>query len=743
MKNEWASQADDKRSDEVRHEGSHEGTHEERHEESHDGGHHWTIALFSPLHSRLGNHHGLLSYRSETALSPGQLVRVPLGKQEVLGVVWAKATGLNDVPLARIRPIAEILPLAPLSTAWRNLIAFGAHYYQRSLGELALMALPTALKNRSGPQIERALHKLRPPKSSSAASSQSRPVLSVAQQEVMAAWRATQESIQESQEKPPPRPQLLFGVTGSGKTEIYLQLAEAVLHNDPLAQVLVLVPEINLTPQLQSRFKARFSSETGGAKNESVVPLHSGLTPAQRLHNWLLAHTGQARIVLGTRLAVLASLPHLGLIIVDEEHDPSYKQQEGARYHAKDLAIYRGHHEQIPVLLGSATPSLESWWACEQGRYGRLVMQSRPTGRPLPEVRLVDMRQQAPQTMLAPVVWEALKNTVAHQEQALVFLNRRGYAPSLICQSCDWTSQCPHCSAYRVFHKQDRSLRCHHCGLTQPVPRVCPHCGNPDIHAQGKGTQRLEEHLLTELSTWQRPDGQAVRVRRIDSDTTQAAHSLAEHLQAIHDSQVDVLVGTQMLTKGHDFEHLSQVVAVQPDAALFSADFRASERLFAQLMQAAGRCGRSHQQHSTGTLWVQTRYPDHPLLIALQAHDYGAFSRLLLEERRSAGLPPFRYQAMLYAHAKTAQAALGFLQAAKTGSAQCLAYEHVNVYDPIPVAMSKVADVERAQLLVESAQRPALQAFLRSWQTVLHHHASAKCHAPLLRWFIDVDPLEI
>ncbi len=717
------------------------------------------IAVFSPLHSRLGQtNHGLLTYQApaqKEVLPTGQLVRVPLGSQEVLGVVWRASEHTNEdlaLPsssvnrIRAIRPVSQVLPIAPLSASWQALIAFGARYYQRSLGEMALMALPSALKDRSALQIERLWARLnRPPKAQekmpTPAPRPIRPTLSPEQQTVLDHWQAALQAPQTphicaDKPQPPIRPQLLFGVTGSGKTEIYLQLAEQVLRNDAAAQVLVLVPEINLTPQLQSRFLSRFEQVWGP---HAVVTLHSGLTPAQRLQHWLLAHTGKARVILGTRLAVLASIPQLRLILVDEEHDPSYKQQEGARYHARDLAIYRGHHERIPVLLGSATPSLETWWACEQGRFGRLSMHTRPTGQPLPDVHVVDMQGQSASTVMAPVVWSALRAAIDRQEQALVFLNRRGYAHSLLCDSCHWTSQCPHCSAYRVFHKQDRSLRCHHCGYTQAVPRACPSCGNPDIHGQGRGTQRIEEHLLSELQTWQRPNGQAVRVLRIDSDTTQAAHSLETQLQAVHQSEVDLLVGTQMLTKGHDFAGLSQVVALQPDAALFSADFRASERLFSQLMQAAGRCGRSTQQQGPGALWVQTRYPDHPLFMALRAHDYATFSRQLLAERQAAGLPPFQYQAMLYAHGKTAAAALDFLRAAQQGAASCQGFMHIRLYDPVPVAIHKVADVERAQLLVESSHRPALQAFLHSWQAVLHNQRVTG----VLRWFIDVDPLEI
>ena len=534
-----------------------------------------------------------------------------------------------------------------------------------------------------------------------------------------------------------------------------------MLERDPEAQVLVLVPEINLTPQLQARFAARFAArrpvpsspapgEAPGAPSESIglVALHSGMTPAQRLRSWLAAHSGQARIVLGTRMAIFASMPRLRLIVVDEEHDPSYKQQEGARYSARDLAVYRGRLEGATVLLGSATPSLESWYqsrpGAEGGRYVRLEMGLRiGDGGALPRVRRVDMNHQPRGAVFSPPLLQALQERVARGEQSLVFLNRRGYAPVLQCAECDWKSECPHCSAFRVFHKIDRTLRCHHCGYTERVPRACPGCGSPDIRPLGRGTEQLEEHLAELLADVRRPDGAPVRIARIDADTTRLKGELEQQLAQVHAGEVDVLVGTQMVTKGHDFRRITLVAAVLPDGALFSSDFRAPERLFSLLMQAAGRSGRDAAYSGRSEMWVQTHHPTHPLYEALRRHDYPAFAAQQLAERAAAALPPFSYQALVRADARTQDAAQGFLQAARdAGAAEAQALD-VTLYPPVPMTVQRVANVERAQMLVESASRAALQRFLALWHETLHATREGEAGRGLIRWAIDVDPLGI
>jgi primosomal protein N' (replication factor Y) len=488
----------------------------------------------------------------------------------------------------------------------------------------------------------------------------------------------------------------------------------------------MLVPEINLTPQLLERVSARFPARR-------VVAMHSGLTPAQRLQTWLLAHLGLADIVLGTRLAVFASMPRLGLVVVDEEHDGSYKQQDGARYSARDLAVYRAHLERVPVLLGSATPSLETWQHVLSGRYRRLALEQRIGGALLPRVRVFDMgrlpRTKTP-TVIAPPLLDALRDCLARGEQSLVFLNRRGYAPVLHCADCGWKSECAHCSAWRVFHKHDRTLRCHHCGFTERVPRACPACGNLDIAPVGRGTERLEEQLAELLP--------GARIARFDADATRGKGKLEQSLAAVHAGDVDVLVGTQMVTKGHDFRRITLVAAVNPDAALFTSDFRAGERQFALLMQAAGRAGRDATVGVGSEMWVQTWHPQHALFASLRDHDYARFAAAQLTERKSAGLPPFSHLALLRAEARDAAVAQGFLRAAAETAAAMPECDGVMIYPPVPPAVQRVAGIERMQMLAEAASRTRLQRFLSAWLPKLHEVRAA--HRGLARWAVDVDP---
>ncbi|MBS7350239.1 MAG: primosomal protein N' [Comamonas sp.] len=718
------------------------------------------IAVDTPLHSRVG---ALLSYQHSQQLPPGSLVRVPLGRRELLGVVWdapPPARALDaSIPL---RPIACALasaaseaapglppqppPLSPLSPAWRQLVAFAARYYQRSLGEVATMALPPLLRKTSPAQLQRRLQKAQ--KSTAASNSKSGNSGKSGKQalaQTLAQAPATAPPLSDEQAAVCQRiladagPFLLYGSTGSGKTEVYLHIAHTLLSAQPQAQVLVLVPEINLTPQLLARFEARFCPQWGA---QAVVSLHSGLTEAQRLNHWLAAHLGQARIVLGTRMAILASLPQLALIVVDEEHDPSFKQEEGARYHARDLALWRGKHEGAKVILGSATPSLESWHACTTGRYQRLDMPSRVGAAALPQVRLLPMHQWPKNTWLAPPLLQAMTKRVERGAQSLVLLNRRGFAPVLFCADCGWKSDCPHCSAHQVFHKSERRLRCHHCSASQPVPRHCPSCGNADILPLGAGTQQLQEALEQQLRNVQRPDGQPARIARIDADTTQGKDQLQQLLADMHSGAIDVLVGTQMVAKGHDFRRISLVAAVQADAALYSSDFRAPERLFSLLLQAAGRAGRDAQfmaaQSSQAQMWVQTHQAEHPLYQALQAHDYPRFAQQQLQERQEAGMPPFVFQALLRADAKTQEAAQDFLRTAAALGQALAAAQGVFIYPPIPLAVQRVANIERAQMLLEAGSRTALQRFLQAWQPSLHQLRGQ--HKSLVRWLVDVDP---
>ena len=648
-----------------------------------------------------------------------------------------------------LKPVGAALDaLAPLGDAWRDLVAFAARYYQRSLGEVALAALPPQLRDLSTAQLARRLKRKATGRVDVLADDASNAVaLSPEQQTALARFDLEV------------GPFLLFGSTGSGKTEVYLRAVAELLARDATAQALVMVPEINLTPQLEARFKTRFGSD-------AVVSLHSGMTNPQRLASWLAAHSGTARIVLGTRMAVFASMPGLKLIVVDEEHDPSYKQQEGARYSARDLAVWRGQREGAKVILGSATPSFESWHQSRPaqgddagGRYVRLAMPSRigvgggseagtaEGAGALPTVRLVDMNLQPPKTVLSGALLAAIGERIARGEQSMVFLNRRGYAPVLACGDCGWKSECPHCSAYRVFHKIDRTLRCHHCGFTERVPRACPACGNPDIAPVGRGTERLEEHLAELFADVKRPDGSAVRIARIDADSTRKEGALESQLAAVHSGQVDVLVGTQMIAKGHDFRRITLVAAVNPDGALFSSDFRAPERLFGLLMQSAGRAGRDAAylaaQGSRAEMWLQTSHPQHPLFAALRKHDYAVFAASELEQRRAAGMPPFAFQALLRADARTQEAAQAFLTAASTAADSLPGADHVTRYPAVPLAIQRVANVERAQMLIESGSRAALQRLLATWQPLLQTVRRSAEGKGVIRWLVDVDPQQI
>ena len=693
------------------------------------------VAVSAPAHSQVG---GLLTYVTDLPVTVGQLVRVPFGNREVLGVVWGvHATAPDTQSTHTLRQVMAVLEaVAPLSEHWRQLVQFTAHYYQRSLGEVAMAALPPQLRDLTPVQLARRFKKPVATAEALTTALQSPWPLSAQQTEVL------------TQMNEALGPFLLHGATGSGKTEVYLQAVARCLAEDPSAQALMMVPEINLTPQLEARVKARFG-------DAGVVSMHSGMTGPQRLKSWLAAHQGSARIVLGTRMAIFASMPHLKWIVVDEEHDASYKQQEGARYSARDLAIYRARLEGAKVILGSATPSLESWHhsrpAVEGGRYLRLPMPARIGAGQLPFVRRVDMNHQPRKTVLSAPLMAAIQERVAKGEQSMLLLNRRGYAPVLHCADCGWKSECSHCSAFRVFHKIDRTLRCHHCGFTARVPRACPACGNADIAPMGRGTEQLEEHLAELLMDVKRPNGDPVKIMRIDADSTKLKGSLEAQLAGVHSGEVDVLVGTQMIAKGHDFRRITLVAAINPDGALFSSDFRAPERLFALLMQAGGRAGRDAEQSAGSEMWVQTFHPSHALFEALKKHDYPAFAEQQLKERLEAGLPPSTFQALIRSDARTQAVAQAFLNHANAqlqsqdvlGTPDASALAEVSVYPAVPMSIQRVANVERAQMLIESASRKALHRVLKLLQEQLHASRSAPEHKGLIRWLVDVDPLAI
>lgn len=661
------------------------------------------IALDTPLNSVFD-----YGWPHEEGAVPlvGQLALVSFGRREVMGLIVA-VKHETDVPPEKLKDaLAVRSQLAPLSKEWLALAGFAADYYQRPLGEVALPGLPKNLRIPKTVALDRALKKLAKLDAATDATPSGMPPLNPEQREAADTIGGAIGF----------KPLLLYGVTGSGKTEVYLQACAQVLARDPQAQILILVPEINLTPQLEGNIRARFPGL-------ALATLHSSLSEGERMLHWLAAHGGQARIVLGTRLAILASLPHLKLIVIDEEHDPSYKQQEGLRYSARDLAVWRAHQLRIPIVLGSATPSLESWHHAQTGRYRKLELRERAVrDAVLPTVRLLDMERDKPKEGLTSGLLAALRRRLERGEQSLLFLNRRGYAPVITCESCGWISNCTRCTSFMVLHKPEHRLRCHHCSLELRIPRHCPTCGNVDLQPLGRGTQRFEEGLAAMF-----PEA---RILRIDADSTRKKGSAQEAFDTVHRGEVDILIGTQMVAKGHDFKKLTLVGILNPDTALFSQDYRASERLFAQLMQVAGRAGRAGL---ASEVLIQTRYAQHPLYAAVVKHDYDRYAGSLLEERRQAALPPYMYQALLRAEAPELATAIAFLEETR----DILPSDAVTLNDPIPMTMTRVYNVDRAQLLVESSSRPALQAFLKEWVGLL------RALKTRVRWSLEVDPLDI
>jgi len=658
----------------------------------------------------------LVYLAADADVQAGTRCVVPLGRGARVGIIVG-TSGLSAIVPSRIKPITRSLDdTSPLSAHWLQLTQFAADYYQYGWGEVALPSLPRMLRTVPGARAARSFARLRESQVAPWSEATAPPV------ELTAEQAAAVEILNQATGF---APHLLFGITGSGKTEVYLSAIAQRLAGDANAQVLLLVPEINLTPQLESLVRARF-------RDQPVVAMHSNLADGERASAWLAAHEGRARIVIGTRLAVFCSLPHLSLIVVDEEHDPSYKGSEGVRYSARDLAVKRAQLLNIPIVLGSATPSLETWAQARTDRYRLLRLANRigaagATGEQ-PPIELIDARIHKPRNGLSEPIADALTATLDRGEQSLVFLNRRGYAPVVTCETCGWLSNCPRCSVFAVFHKPDRTLRCHHCGYTAPVPRACPTCGNQALKGVGQGTQRIEETLQVLLP--------AARILRIDRDSTRRRHAAQSALDAVHAGGVDVLVGTQMIAKGHDFQRMTLVVVLNPDSQLASHDFRAPERLFATLMQVSGRAGRSGMP---SRVLVQTRFPAHPLFAALQRHDYAQFAETQLAERSVARMPPFTYQALLTAEAPSMEAALGFLRAAHAGGAEALSASEgaVRLFDPVPMTLQRVAGVARAQLLIEADQRPQLHAFLRPWLATLRLHRASP------RWNIEVDPLQL
>jgi primosomal protein N' (replication factor Y) len=700
----------------------------------------------------------------ERVPGPGERVRAPFGRQRAVGLVVAHAAE-SALPRARLKPIVESIDAAPLwDETTLGLLRWAADYYHHPLGDVLFGAMPKRLRD-GGAALRENLH-WRLSEAGRAAigagarlGSRQKALVALLGDEGAAAAviaeaghqavvrdlvrRGWLESESRAESAPPagagrpgpvPTPDqaaavatvggalgrfgafLLHGVTGSGKTEVYLQLIERVLAAGRGA--LVLVPEIALTPQLVARFRTRLAAP--------VVALHSSLADGARLEAWRAASSGRAPVVIGTRSAVFTPMPGLGLVVVDEEHDASYKQQDGFRYSGRDLAVARAQRAGVPVVLGSATPSLESLANAASGRYARLSLPERTGRAGKPRVTVVDLRVNPARDGLSPPAIAAIERHLAERGQVLVFLNRRGYAPTLFCSGCGWIAPCHACDARLTVHQSRAVLACHHCGAEETLPFACPRCGN-ELAAVGEGTERVEA-TLTQLF----PRAPLVR---IDRDVIRRRGDLEDALAAVNDGRARILLGTQMLTKGHDFPDVTLVVVLAADQGLFGADFRASERLAQQIVQVAGRAGRGDRP---GEVLIQTSYPEHPLLKCLVTEGYEGFAALALEERRAAAWPPFSHLALLRADSPARAEAFEFLRAAESVAPDRRA-GRIRLLGPAPAAMARRAGRHRAQLLVEAPARSALQAFLAAWVP-----AVAALKPPrTLRWSLDVDPAEV
>jgi primosomal protein N' (replication factor Y) (superfamily II helicase) len=723
------------------------------------------VALDVPLERLFDYLSGNLSLRI------GQRVEVPFGNRKMVGIVMGFSQH-SDYALDKLKTISRSFDDEPIldETTFR-LMRFCADYYQYPFGQALLAILPARLRQlKPAPMLRIFAYRLSPEALKCAQLQQQIPARQVVQRKLLLALQEGEKT--EAQLKQlssvwqkalmalmaqgwvekfewqvsapthfPLNAQtlnaeqqaavtgvlaqlsqfqafLLYGVTGSGKTEVYMQILQQVLQK-PDSQALILVPEINLTPQLEARFRQRFP-------HIPLVTLHSHLSDGERLHHWHQAQTGRARIVIGTRLSVFTPMPKLAIIIVDEEHDASFKQQDSMRYHARDIALVRAQQANVPILLGSATPSLESWQNAETGKFKRMVLPQRAVeNASLPSIYTLNTATLPLQNGLSQPLIQALKVRLERGEQSLLFINRRGYAPVLLCSACHWIAPCSRCSSRLVVHLKQGKLRCHHCGHEQSIVRQCPSCGNADLQATGQGTQRLEETLVKLFPQ--------AKIARVDRDTISRKDALSDLLDKVHAQEIDILVGTQILAKGHDFPNLTLVGVLDTDSALFSPDFRASERLFAQLMQVAGRAGRADK---AGEVLIQTSFPEHPLFTALVQQDYANYASKLMEERAIASFPPYTFMALIRAEATQYRDVDAFLQLAY---AQVRAQaKQVTCYPPMRAQMERLKGMERGQIVLQSQQRGALQKLLSQLIAPLRESKLAS----RVRWHVDVDPME-
>ncbi len=726
------------------------------------------IAIPSPLR-RLFDY--LPPRQAAAEFVPGQRFLVPFGRSKQVGVLVA-VSDHSEVPADKLKPALKQLDAEPLfDDTVMALLRWACDYYHHPPGEVFTTALPVLLRQerearargievwrlsatgraqspdrfRRAPKQQALFHLLEEYEEGVEASRLDadtdnwRPVMKrlVEQGWVEVAERPCLSApVEETGDAPPAlnatqqqavatigehldgfQALLLEGVTGSGKTEVYLQAIARVLAAG--RQVLVLVPEIGLTPQLLARFRRRFPLP--------IALLHSGLNDSERLCAWAMAREGHAPIIIGTRSAVFAPLPNLGLIIVDEEHDPSFKQQDGFRYSGRDVAVVRAQRQDIPVVLGSATPSLESLHNALQGRYRHLELPERAGNAVHPAIHLLDVRRQKMEEGLSEPLQKAMQRHLDAGGQVLLFLNRRGYAPTLLCHDCGWVSHCQRCDAHMTYYARSGRMRCHHCGAERPVPPQCPDCGSLDLRPIGQGTERIEQSLKKLF-----PD---VGVVRIDRDSTRRKGAMDALLAEVRSGEGRILIGTQMLAKGHHFPNVTLVGILDADQGLFSVDFRAGERMAQLIVQVAGRAGRADKP---GTVLIQTHVPDHPLLRLLVEQDYARFARAALTEREEAQMPPFSHLALLRAEAVDKQAPQAFLQEAKQ-EAELLPHEGIWLLGPVPAPMERRAGRNRAQLLLQADSRQALHRLLHAWAPALEGLKSGR----KVRWSLDVDPGEL
>ena len=703
---------------------------------------------------------------NDQILKIGQYVKVPFGRRQIIGIICG-ISSVSNVPRGKLKKIIYAEEEIIIDNVLFKLLHFVSNYYHHPIGQTIMSVVPSRIKQAKGKirkvekiyeaKIELTLEwieglpkrKVRLRKLAHAlllnsirdsvlnifvsnghecarelvslgvviekkwiperGQSEEPPLLNAQQKEILSALTEEHGNVS----------WLIHGITGSGKTEIYLQLLDNFVDKDQ-SQVVILVPEINLTPQLEARFKLRFPDKI-------LVTLHSHLSGIERLDNWRKAKSGEAQIIIGTRLAVFTPLPNLKLIIIDEEHDGSFKQHEGLRYHARDVAMMRAKYENIPIVLGTATPALETWFNAkgEHAKYRYLELTQRAVkNAKLPSIHTIPMGDKYGPT-LSNIIIEAVQSRIDRQEQVLIFINRRGYAPVLVCSNCGWAANCERCSTRLVVHLKTKRLKCHHCGYDKNIPMQCMDCGNTDLHPIGLGTQKIEESLNHLFPN--------AKILRVDRDTTRTKDALDQLYQRMNKREIDILVGTQMLAKGHDFAHLSLVVVLDADNALYSSDFRAPERLFSQLMQVAGRAGRAEIK---GEVLIQTAFPNHHVYEALKANDFSDFAESLLGERKQMKLSPFSFNALLQVEAKSLNHSVAFSNIALE---KAQAYKSsVTLYGPVRPVMERLKGFERHQVFLQAKNRTELQNLLKPWIKELRAHPLSN----RVKWSIDVDPIE-